>query len=161
MINRFHISANERGAAVVELALVAPMIALMVIGVVDMSNAVARKLQLEQAAQRAIEKVMNTTGDTTVEQTISDEVICQINGANADGTCKTGRMTASNVSVTYRLECNGTLSTATDCNTGETAAEWIQVSLTDTYTPMFPIRFKGLNGDGKYHLAAVAGMRIQ
>ena len=35
---------------------------LMTIGVVDISNAFGRKLTLEQAAQRAIEKIMQTTG---------------------------------------------------------------------------------------------------
>ena len=33
----------------------------MAIGIVDMSNAFSRKLTLEQGAQRAIEKIMQTT----------------------------------------------------------------------------------------------------
>jgi len=52
---------NDRGAAIIELALVAPVLALMTIGIVDMSNAYSRKLGLEQGAQRAIEKIMQTT----------------------------------------------------------------------------------------------------
>jgi hypothetical protein len=35
------------------------------------------------------------------------------------------------------------------------------VTVTDTYTPMFPIHFAGLNADGTYHLSATAGMRTQ
>ena len=41
---------NEKGAAIIELALVAPIFALMTVGVVDMSNAFSRKLALEQGA---------------------------------------------------------------------------------------------------------------
>ena len=51
------IRLDQRGAAVIELALVAPILAVMIIGVVDMSNGYSRKLALEQGSQRAIEKV--------------------------------------------------------------------------------------------------------
>lgn len=155
------ILAHERGAAVIELALVAPMLALMVIGVVDMSNAIGRKLLLEQAAQRSIEKIMNTTGNTTVENTIKNEAVCQVNGTNTDGSCKTSPITTSNVTVTYRLECNGAVTTDTECPSGQTASEWISVRVTDTYTPMFPIKFAGIDGDGTYHIVANAGVRIE
>src|SRR5687768_7294573 len=59
---------DERGAAIIELAIVAPVLALLTIGVVDMANGFATKLKLEQAAQRAIEKVMQTTGNGTSEE---------------------------------------------------------------------------------------------
>ena len=101
-----HLRDDERGAAVIELAMVAPMLALMTIGVVDLSNAYSRKLALEQGAQRAIEKVMQTTELDTVENTLTTEAVCQVNGMNANGTCKTSPISAANVTVTYRLECN-------------------------------------------------------
>ena len=63
------ICADERGTAVIEMALVAPVLALCIIGIVDMSNAYTQKLGLEQGAQRAIEKIMNTTENATVEST--------------------------------------------------------------------------------------------
>ena len=114
--------SDDRGAAIIELALVAPVLALTVIGIVDMSNAYSRKLALEQGAQRAIEKVMQTTGTTTVEDTIKAEAVCQVNGMNNDGTCKTSPISASNVTVTYRLECIDsagatTAQTSTDADT--------------------------------------------
>ena len=57
---------DARGAAVIEMALIAPVLALGVIGIVDISNAYSRKLALEQGAQRAVEKIMQTTSYTTV-----------------------------------------------------------------------------------------------
>ncbi len=57
----------------------------MTIGIVDMSNGFGRKLVLEQGAQRAVEKVMQTTGVLSVESTIANEVVCQVNGTDANG----------------------------------------------------------------------------
>lgn len=166
---------NEQGAAIIELALVAPVLACMVIGIVDMSNAYSRKLAIEQGAQRAVEKIMQTTEDDTVEGTLTTEVICQVNGTNADGTCKTTPLTASNVTVSWRLECKDsggaiTTQTSTDaaafddltCNSGTVKeARYVQVAVNDTYTPMFSVHFAGINGDGTYHISSVAGMRTQ
>ena len=98
MARKIRLVADEAGAAVIELALVAPVLALMTIGVVDISNAYGRKLALEQGAQRAIEKVMQTTGSTTVETTLKTEAVCQVNGMNEDGTCKTSPITITRAS---------------------------------------------------------------
>src|SRR5438034_6328637 len=99
------LARNQRGAAVIELALVAPVLGLMVIGIVDLSNAFSHKLALEQGAQRAIERIMQTTASDTVENTLKSEVVCQVNGTNTNGTCKSGSITTSDVTVNYRLEC--------------------------------------------------------
>jgi len=167
--------SDESGAAIIELAIIAPIFAAMTIGVVDISNACGRKLALEQGAQRAIERVMQTTGDTTVEDTIKDEAVKQVNGLNADGSAKSGPITAANVTVTYRLECTDSAGVITNqsstdsdtfdgfyCSTGTvTEAKYIQVAVTDTYAPMFPIHFGALSSDGTYHLSAIAGMRTK
>ena len=152
---------DTSGAVVIEFAFVAPVLALMTVGAVDMSNAFGKKLMLEQAAQRSIEKVMQTTGELTVEDTIAAEAVCQYNGTNENGTCKTAPITTANVTVIHRLECNGVLTTNPDCADGETESRWIRVEVRDNYTPMFALHFAGLNDDGTYHLRAVAGMRTE
>jgi Flp pilus assembly protein TadG len=162
---------NERGAAIIELAIIAPIFALMTIGVVDMSNAYSRKLSLEQGAQRAIEKIMQTTQGETVEDTLKTEAVCQVNGTNTDGTCKSSPITTDNVTVTFRLECTNSdgsvevhtdADAATDCASNQTQAQYVTVQVTDKYTPMFPIHFAGYNrSDGTYHISATAGMRTQ
>lgn len=161
---------NERGAAIIELALVAPVLALSVVGIVDISNAYSRKLALEQGAQRAIEKIMQTTQDQTVDDTVKNEAVCQVNGTNSDGTCKTSPITASDVTVTYTLECtnsDGTVETqtnvasTTDCSASQTQSQYVAVTVNGTYTPMFSIHFGPSAGDGLYHLSATAGMRTQ
>lgn len=143
------VRASERGTAAVELALIAPFLATLIVGVIDLSNAFGRKLQLEQAAQRAIEKIMNTTANDTVEATLQAEAAEQA-GVSTD-----------NVEVTFRLECNGAESAADECPAGETQAQWISVAVRDTYAPFFKLRFAGLDADGTYHLAGEAGIRVQ
>ena len=152
---------DKRGAVIIEFAFVAPILALLTIGVVDMSNAFGKKLMLEQSAQRSIEKIMQTTGELTVEETIANEAVCQYNGTNANGTCKTSPITTANVTVTHRLECNGVLTTDPDCASGETESRWVQVTVWDDYEPMFPVHFSGISSNGKYRVQAIAGMRTE
>jgi Flp pilus assembly protein TadG len=152
---------DKRGAVIIEFAFVAPILALLTIGVVDMSNAFGKKLMLEQSAQRSIEKIMQTTGELTVEETIANEAVCQYNGTNNDGTCKTSPITTANVTVTHRLECNGVLTTDPDCASGETESRWVQVTVWDDYEPMFPVHFSGISSNGKYRVQAIAGMRTE
>jgi Flp pilus assembly protein TadG len=165
---------DERGAAVIEMAMIAPVLALCVIGVVDVSNAYSRKLALEQGAQRAIEKIMNTTENATVESTLATEAVCQVNGMNSDGTCKTSPISTSNVTVTWRVDCtsaSGSVSTQTTTSSATydsyltstcvgTRSGYVQVTVNSTYSPLFPIHFASFNtSDSTYHLSATAGTR--
>jgi hypothetical protein len=167
------IRANERGAVTIELALLSPILVTLIIGIVDLSNSFSRKLALEQGAHRAIEKVMQTTGMATVQDTLKAEAICQVNGVNEDGSCGASPITAANVSVSYRLECrtgetinSSEVRTDADefdeltCGSNEKEARYIEITITDAYEPMFK-RFFGSSPDGKYHMSATAGMRTQ
>ena len=143
---------DARGTATIELALLAPILATMIIGVVDLSNAYGRKLALEQATQRGIEKVMQTTADDTAEATIKSEVAAQAGIATA------------NVTVTYQMECDQVPMPDYDtsaCTGGQKEARYIIVLATDRYVPMFPLHFGSINGDGTYHLRATSGMRTK
>ena len=162
---------DRRGAAVIELALAAPVLAIMISGVADISIAYGRELELEQGVQRSIERVMQTTGEDTVEATIVDEAVCQVNGRISNTSCYTSPLAASDVTVKYRMECTDVGGTMTpyetndsttfsgwNCTGTDKEARYIGVTATEEYTPIFPIHF--LTGsDGKYHLSATAGMR--
>ena len=143
------LARDKRGTAVVELAVVAPMIALLTVGIVDMSNGFSRKLKIEQAAQRSIEKIMNTSASDTIENTLAAEAADQ-----AD-------VPLTNVTVTYRLECDGAATDAAECTEDQVTSQWITVTVVDRYEPLFSRHFAGISGDGTYHLSATAGVRIQ
>ena len=148
---RKSLARDQDGAAIVELAIVAPVITLLMIGVVDMSMAYGRKLNLEQAAHRSIEKVMQTTGAGTVESTIKAEAASQAG------------VTVDKVTVTYMLECDHVPQSDpnTSCAAGTQQSRYVQVRVVDAYDPMFPVHFAGIGDDGKYHITAIAGMRTQ
>jgi Flp pilus assembly protein TadG len=74
--NWLKLSRDDRGAAIIEMALLAPLLATVVIGMTDLSLAYSQKLLLEQAAQRSIEKAMQgMQGDdsTDIFETLQEE----------------------------------------------------------------------------------------
>lgn len=157
-LSRLH--RDRSGAAIIELALAAPILAGMVIGVSDISIVYGKKLQLEQAAQRAIEKVAQTTGEDTPEDTIKKEAVCQFNGTANDGSCNTSPLTSSNVTVSYVLKCDGVVTTYTsDCAGGQTELRYITTTVSYNYAPLFPVHV-GVESDGTYHLTGSAGVRV-
>ena len=148
---------DERGAALIELALAAPILTVLLMGATDVGLAFSRKLALEQGAQRAVEKVMQTTQLSTVQGTIADEVAVQ-----AD-------VRTDQVTVTFPKYCNDRkLPSDTaglpvgECNSGETPSWYIQVVVIDDYEPLFSSVSLGTKlANGKYRIVAKAGMRTK
>jgi Flp pilus assembly protein TadG len=174
MARRFtSLRADNCGAAVIEMAMVAPVLALCVIGIVDISNAFSRQLALEQGAQRAVEKIMNTTENATVESTLANEVQCQVNGSTTSGGVQTCNTSASQtITVNWRLDCTvgGTTTSQTTTSSATydgwlaacagTKVGYVSVTVNDKYSPLFPIHFASFNtSDSTYHLSATAGVR--
>jgi Flp pilus assembly pilin Flp len=153
--------SDQQGAAIIELAMAAPILALLVMAAADVGSVFSRKLALEQGAQRAVEKVMQTTELAMVQENIADEVAIQ---ANVD---------ASQAVVTFPRYCNDRPMTDTtrdddgfamgsNCDPGEVARHYILVTVTDEYDPIFPFLNMGTKlANGKYKVEAKAGMRTK
>lgn len=150
---------DDRGAAVIELALVAPILALMTIGIIDVSQAFNRRLTLEQAAQRAIEKAMQGDKETDLYDTLKAEAAT---AAEVD---------EDNVEARYWVECDG-VSLNTDpatmaedfedtCDDGEYMTRHVNVRIEKAFTPMFDMSWAGANADGTYTVTGEAGIRVQ
>ena len=73
MIRFARLARDDRGASIVELALVVPIMGSLLIGMVDLSRAYSHKLKLEQAAQRAIEKIQQYQTSTSTYGTLQSE----------------------------------------------------------------------------------------
>ena len=141
------LARSARGAATIELALVMPILTTLLIGVVDITTAFNRKLELEQAVQRSIERVMQTTTDETVEANIKQEA------AEAAG------IDEDDVIVEYTLTCDGVdTDYETDCTTGQAEVRYVNVSVTTTFTPMFPLAQLGMSDD-HFTITAETGIR--
>ena len=150
---------DDRGASIIELALIAPFFATMIVGVTDLSRGFSAKLQLTQAAQRSIEKIMQTSFQTSAVDTLKAEAAA------------TAGVDVSAVEVDYWLQCNGVRQNGMDKDTAYNGvcptsspnyARYLVVNITKTYTPMFTrIKFAGANSDGSYTLHGKAGIRVQ
>ncbi len=152
MIRLRTLARDERGASIIEMAMVLPVLATLLVGMVDISRAYSFKLQLEQAAQRSIEKVQQYRTTSSTFTTLQTEA------ATAAG------VPATDVVVDYWLECNGVRSGTygTSCTSGQTYARYITVNITKKFSPMFGTRFfPGANSDGTYTIDAQAGLRTQ
>jgi Flp pilus assembly protein TadG len=148
-----NIGRDERGNSVIELALTAPLLASLFIGMVDISRSVSAKVTVEQAAQRAVEKVQARDFKTSYESTIE---------ADAEAAAGSG----SNATVDAWLECNNDgvhLDYDTGaCGTGVSYARYVKVSITNSFTPIFGTRFfPGANANGSVTVLGQATLRVQ
>ena len=159
MMMRFtRLARDDRGASIIELALVAPILASLLIGMVDLSRAYSSKLLLEQAAQRSIEKVQQYQASSSTPTLIKAETVAAAKAAGFTGA------TDSDVTVDFWLECNGVRSAdyESTCAAGQTYGRWVSVDVQGTFTPMFRSRrWPGANSDGTFTLHGKAGMRTQ
>jgi Flp pilus assembly protein TadG len=152
----FNLARDTRGTSVVELGLLAPVIAMFLVGMVDISRAVSERLRLEQAAQRAVERLMQGQESSTTFANLAGEA------ASAAGVATT------NVTVTPWRECNGatvgsgTTYASSTCTSGQTETAYLKVEVTDAFTPTFGTRFfPGANANGTVTIKGDAGMRIK
>ena len=153
-----HLRSDERGTALIEMALATPFLAAVLVGMVDISRAYSERLQLEQATQRAIEKVFNNQTTSTSYNTLKTEAV---NAAHDAGYTS---VTATDVTVDYWLECNGVREASYDssCDPGELQARYLNVAMQKKFTPSFGTKyFPGANSDGTYTILADAGIRTQ
>jgi Flp pilus assembly protein TadG len=144
--------ADERGTSLIEMALATPFLAATLMGMVDLSRAYSDKLKLEQAAQVAIERVMNRQMSSTSYNTLKAEA------ASAAG------VSQSAVTVDFWLQCDGTRQTDydTSCTTGQVSARYLTVQVQKNFTPIFGTKyFPGANTDGTYTIRSTAGIRTQ
>lgn len=155
---------DQRGASVIELALTAPFMAALVIGMSDLARAYSLKLICEQAAQRTIEKVENQKSVATSYNTaLSTEAGLAMTDA--------GYSTGNTITPDSWLECstdNGASWTRqanfTDDCTGanDLTARYVKVTISRDFSPMFPSRaWPTANANGTITVTGYAEVRVQ
>jgi Flp pilus assembly protein TadG len=147
------LAGDSRGASVIEFALFAPILALMVMGISDVAMGYSRTIELEQAAFRALEKV-------AVGNSQSGYDYLRAEAATAAG------VSQDDVTVETWLECNGTRQTdfAGVCATGETIVRYVEITIDSSYDPSFdygPLATAHAGTDGTIPISASASLRIQ
>jgi len=154
MIRRFRtLLCDERGNSFIEMALVTPVFASLLVGMVDISRAVSSKVTVEQAAQRGIERAQATDFKTSQLGDLEDD---------AEAAAGTG----SQATADAWLECNHDgvhLDYDTGvCGTGANYARYVRVRITNSFTPIFGTRFfPGANSNGTVTVGGQATVRTQ
>ena len=146
------LSRDEKGASVIEFALFAPVLALMAVGISDMSMGYTAKLHVEQAVYRALEKVSVGTNNTTFDYLRAE-------AAAADGP---GGIQPANVEVRNWLECDRVPQASFDglCAETQDTARYVSVTVNWRYNPQFNYR-AWFGSPGPIPIAASASVRIQ
>lgn len=144
---------DERGASVIEFGLLAPVLALLVVGISDISMGYSAKLTLEQAAYRALEKV-------AVGTVQPDYNYLKAEAASAAG------VPVSAVTVDNWLECNRVRQASFTgvCPNGQMISRYVSIEINWTYDPSFsygPLARSLGGANGMVPIRANAALRIQ
>ena len=151
---RLHLVRDTDGSVTIELALIAPILGMMLIGLVDLSTAFSNKLRLEQIAQRTIERVQQN--GFTADQKLALETEAQ-----------TAAGTGSTATLTFWLECNGVRQTDASAytagcsNATDVFGRFVQLAIVKSHAPIIAARFMQSNTDGTITVRGTAGIRIQ
>lgn len=150
------LARDERGSSIVELGLVTPLFAGLLIGMVDISRAYTHRLLLEQAAQRTIEEVMQ-----------QPETLTDYSSSLKEEGAAAANVPQSAVTPTFWLECDGMSQGAgnftAECPEGTTEyARYVRVAISKPFDPTFRTSwFPAANADGTVTLIGTAGVRVQ
>ncbi|MCJ2178501.1 TadE/TadG family type IV pilus assembly protein [Novosphingobium album (ex Hu et al. 2023)] len=111
--------ADGKGAAVIELAIVLPVLLFLVAGIIDVSRYICAKIDVEQAAQR-------TTAFALAKRPTGSSAAYLVPEAVA-----AAGVPSNNVTAQLFLECDGVRQSkyATPCNVGQSTARFVSVSI--------------------------------
>ena len=134
----------ERGNSFIELAFVAPLLVMLLLGMVDISRAVSAKLQVVQLSQRTIERVQRSGFKYTDLATLKSEA-------------ETAGGTGTQATATAWLECGSStahLPFTNTCSGTQPYARFVAVTVSKPFSPVFvpeyftsgTIRFQGESG---------------
>jgi hypothetical protein len=176
------LASDERGASIVELALLMPILGTMLLGMADLGQAVAAKHDLQRAANRAIE--LANTRIVTIDPTASIasyefvRVEAKNEAAVADDQVKLSRWRECNgvpqlpeedeynkVCGPAKDEHDAVIKDAAGNEVQQEVARYLKVDITSEYEPLFsfgPIALSsGANSHGKLPIKVSAAVRIQ
>jgi Flp pilus assembly protein TadG len=143
---------DREGVALVEMAVAAPMLALLITGITDVSMYAAKLLKAQQAVNRGLEmSMMGGPGISTTD--IQTQAAAQ------------AEVPIGNVTVTQTLECSGvgTIWSAS-CVSGQETARYTKIQLTTEYRPSLvlgSLAWMKTDGNGNIPISATGVIRVQ
>ncbi|MDE2441920.1 MAG: pilus assembly protein [Betaproteobacteria bacterium] len=121
------LASDQSGVAMIETALVAPILAMFALGTFDVSGMIARQHELQAGATDVEGIVLAVSGGTATDTSTIKSVLAS-----------SLSLPSNNITVTkmYRCGTDATLVDATSkCTSQTNISTYVKVDLTDTYTP--------------------------
>ena len=153
-MNRFVelLAGDRRGVAVVEMAFIAPIFAMLILGATDLANGFAKRVVLEQAANRVVQlsEIVRPEGPADIEHLRSEAVAAS--GARPQ-----------DVTVEVYLMCNRQKKADYDsnCAAGQISERHVAVKIQAVYKPVFHFISKGWSTPQGVVVSGAADARIQ
>jgi Flp pilus assembly pilin Flp len=177
MLNRTFraIREDERGSGLIELAMLAPVLALLTVGIVDLTQGISRRMELHDAVHRTLEKVAARRFLVLLSDGEVDTDFMRADAAEAAG------VPAEAVTIEAWLECDGEEQTSftgncpalpsppADCSLpappttakcAADAARYVRVRIDASYKPTFG-KVVSTRPDGTVPLSAEGSVRLQ
>ena len=123
------LTRDSSGSMAIETAFVAPLLAILALGGFEVGTMVSRHHELQTAAAEGEVIALATNGGAEVEiSTIEDIIATSLD------------LDASNVEVSRMLRCNANdelVLPPNPCDEDDTVSQYIQIEVTETYTPVW------------------------
>lgn len=124
-----NLARDTRGTMVIETAIVAPVLIVLVVGVFDMGMAISRQQELQSAASEAESIALAAaSGAETNIDTIKGIIASSMS------------LQSNQVSVSRFYRCNAnesTVSKPTSCEESAIVSSYIRIDLRDSYDPIY------------------------
>ncbi len=149
------LAADERGTSLLEFGFLAPILAVLVVGIGDLARGYSEVYALQQAASRTLELAhLGSTQDNY--DFLKTEAAA---AATAVG------VTGATVSLESWLECDGTTTKKPfddTCGDGEELARYVTLRINSNFQPSFgTFGYPGANANGTIPIGATASVRVQ
>ncbi len=127
------LARDERGTSLIEFGFLAPFLALLTMGVIDLSRGLAERFAIQQAVNRGLELVQSRPALVAGDDSDVDYSFVTAEVAAAAG------VPAAQVTLTRWLECDGKDEGDVNgtCDDGEDTARYLRVRVTKNFNAEF------------------------
>jgi Flp pilus assembly protein TadG len=135
---------DDRGASLIEFGIMAPVLALLVGGVIDLSEGLSERYKIQQAVTRSLEQLQVQPAQADFNKSDVDYTYLQTEAATAAG------VPTSQVTLTKWLMCDGVkqASWTGSCQTGQDTARYVHLQIAKTFTGFFFMKSKQMTATG-------------
>lgn len=122
------LARDERGTSLIEFGFLVPFLAVLTMGIIDLSRGLAERFAIQQAVNRGLELVESRSATGSATASDADYNFALVEAQTAAGTDAT-------VTMTRWLECNGVDSGAATgtCPDGQDSARYLRLRITKNF----------------------------